>query len=181
MEQEEFAIDRVRRLAGMKSVQNADREYIGIRFSIDELMQLVTRLTGKRVLLVDEPDGTKPALEDAELILASSGQPTGEPYRLEVRKVSAEEPGLTNENNDPGSEYNATHFPKATGIVFMVGKERPSMSLTIEDFPVVGRDLRNAEDDILPRWEFITHAGRFAFSPSDGGGGTGSKTPPPGS
>ncbi|MCF0069596.1 hypothetical protein LZD49_03880 [Dyadobacter sp. CY261] len=174
------AIDRLKRFNSMKSVRNARRVNLGLRFSVDQLLQLATALTGKRALLVDEPPGARPSLKDAELVLATRGKPPGNEYRMSVSKVSVQQAGVTNENTDPNSRFNATRFPKATGVVFMVGKEPGTMALTVDDFPVVGDDVRGPSG-VLPDWDFIIHLGRRAWSFSDGGGGPGSKTPPPGS
>ncbi|OJV12645.1 MAG: hypothetical protein BGO21_02555 [Dyadobacter sp. 50-39] len=175
----EYAIERVKRFANMKGVQKADRVSLGLRYSIDELLQLVAGLTGKRVLLVDEADSTSILPQGAELALAEAGKPCGD-YRFTVVKSCIGSDGITNENDDQSSEFNNTIYPKATGVVFMVGKEKPAMALTVETFPIVGEDLVNDEGDMLPLWDFIKYNGRYAYSPEDGGGGTGSKTPPPG-
>ncbi|GGM96454.1 hypothetical protein GCM10010967_32650 [Dyadobacter beijingensis] len=186
MEEDEIepAIDRVARFNRLRSVQNAERQYLGFRFSIDELLQLVNQLTGKRALLVDEDDlpGARRSLEGAELRVVTGGKSVGNPYALSVLKDYRNEPGTVNTNEDEDSEFNNTHYPMATGIAFIVGKERPAMALTVDDFPLVGRNIPGGNPhEFFPVWDFMTVQGQYGYSFSDGGGGTGSKTPPPGS
>jgi hypothetical protein len=181
MANSEIAIDRVKRFNDLTTIEKGRKKNVGVRFSVEELLQLLTKLTGKRALLVDEPGpvGQMPSLDNAELALVPAGQTECGPYRIQIAKASAPEPGIDNNDHNPRSQFNSTKYPKATGAVIMIGRGKSATSIGLEIFPVVGEDIRRGGQQ-LPKWNFIKSADGRVFAFTDGGGGTGSKTPPPG-
>lgn len=177
-----LAIDRVKRFNGLTTINKGQRKNLGVRFSVEELLQLVTKLTGKRALLVDEPGpvGQMPSLENAELALVPAGQTECGPYRFHVTRASMHELGIDNNDHSPRGPFSSETYPKATGVVIMMGRGKAATSIGLEIFPVVGADVRLAPGSLSRRWSFMKHTDGRVIAFTDGGGGTGSKTPPPG-
>lgn len=182
MANNEIAIDRVKRFNDLTIIEKGSKKNLGVRFSVEELLQLLTKLTGKRALLVDEPGpiGQMPSLDNAELALVPAGQTECGPYRVGVAKASAPELGIDNNDHNPRSQFNSTKYPKATGVVMMIGRGNSPTSIGLDVFPIVGADIRLGPGSLSRKWSFMKGTDGRVLALTDGGGGTGSKTPPPG-